>query len=292
MKTRQAIILTTLFALLAGPSACSTFNPPPPTPTPIPATATLAPSPTAIVSPTPTPLGCLTRPGKIKEGRAETSNPAQEYLIYLPPCYDVMTDIHYPVLYLLHGQTYTEDQWVRLGAADAADELILSDEAKPFIIVFPDDRYWNQPAGPAFGDRLINFLIPHIDQNYRTLADRDHRALGGLSRGGGWTIQLGLQNWQMFGSLGLHSPVIFVDDGEFIPYWLREIPEESWPRMWIDIGDRDGELTVTRRFEALITEKGLPHEFHFYAGDHTENYWGAHTLEYIRWYAQGWQEQP
>ena len=68
---------------------------------------------------------------------------------------------------LLHGQTYTDDQWVRLGAATIADQLILAGEAPPFIIVFPDDRYWNLVSGPAFGARLVDALIPYIDATYR-----------------------------------------------------------------------------------------------------------------------------
>ena len=120
--------------------------------------------------------------------RVPNTKPSQQFIVYLPPCYDQMTDERYPVLYLLHGQTYTDDQWVNLGAPAAADKLIHAGDAPPFIIVFPDDRYWNLPPGDGFGDRLIHVIIPFIDQNYRTLTDRDHRALGGLSRGGGWAV--------------------------------------------------------------------------------------------------------
>ena len=89
---------------------------------------------------------------------------------------------------------YFDNQWVRLGVVEEADKLILSGKAPPFIIVFPDDQYWNTPPGPGFGGRLISYLIPYIDQTYRTLTDRKYRALGGLSRGGGWTIRLGFEN--------------------------------------------------------------------------------------------------
>jgi enterochelin esterase-like enzyme len=293
MKTRQAIYLLIILPFLAGLFACSPSSQVEPTPSPIPSTPTPAPSSTPApptLTPTPTPLGCLSEPGKLKEGKVDTTNPAQEYLIYLPPCYDELTDLHYPVLYLLHGQTYLDDQWPRLGAVDTANKLILSGEAPPFIIVFPDDRYWNLPPGPGFGIRLVSYLIPNIDQNYRTLTDRKHRALGGLSRGGGWAIQLGFQHWQMFGALGLHSPVIFVNDGQYIPIWLREIPGDSFPRLWIDIGDADAELTGTRLLEATLTAWDLPHEFHFYQGAHTEKYWSAHVDEYIKWYVEGWKE--
>jgi len=213
-------------------------------------------------------------------------------MIYLPPCYAEMTDKRYPVLYLLHGQTYMDDQWPRLGVDEQADQLIHSGEAPPFIIVFPDDRYWNAPAGPGFGIRFIEFVVPYIDKNYRTLPERKYRALGGLSRGGGWTIRLGFEHWDMFGTLGLHSPVVFVDDGEFLSRWIAAIPKESFPRLWIDIGDQDSELMFTRNLENILTAQGLPHEFHFYNGAHTEEYWRAHAAEYLRFYAESWQDLP
>ena len=295
MNTRQATIIIALFALLFGLSACSTsqeipptltFTSPPPT-----ATFTLTPSPIPPTS-TPTPLTCPSQPGSIEQGAVTTTEPPQEFLIYLPPCYSELTDQRYPVLYLLHGQTYTQDQWVRLGIPQLADQLFISNQSVPFIIVFPDDRYWNLEAGPGFGDRLVNALIPYIDQNYRTLADRTHRALGGLSRGGGWTIQLGLQRPDLFGSLGIHSPGIFKENAPYIERLIKSIPEDARPRLWLDAGDNDRELESIILFEELLTRNGYIHEFHLYAGDHSELYWGAHAGEYLRWYAEAWNEEP
>lgn len=287
--TRLRIFL--FLSLLPGLSACSVLSSSPtstliPFPT-LPPARTASPAPTVI--PTATPLSCLNQPGRVDSGAVETTKPAQEFLIYLPPCYDQQTDLHYPVLYLLHGQTYTDDEWVRLGAPAAADNLIHSGAAIPFIIVFPDDRYWNLEAGATFGDRLINALIPYIDQNYRTLADRQHRALGGLSRGGGWTVRLGLTHYELFGTLGLHSPAIFAEDAEYIQEWVRAIPTDSWPRVWIDAGDRDKELGSIQQFEDLLSTYDIPHEWHMYTGDHSEIYWNAHVTEYLQWYAEGWQ---
>jgi enterochelin esterase-like enzyme len=219
--------------------------------------------------------------------------PPQEYLIYLPPCYDEMPEMRYPVLYLLHGQTYTDDQWVRLGAVTVADQLILQDGAAPFIIVFPDDRYWNVQAGPGFGQRLVDSLIPYIDQNYRTLADREHRAIGGMSRGAGWALRLGLRRWELFGTLGLHSLAVFGDDRPFLDDWLEAIPPESWPNIFIDTGESDQELGFNALFEDLLTQRGIPHEWHLYPGAHDELYWRAHVEEYLHWYVETWaDEQP
>lgn len=281
-----------LLPLLAGLWACAPSNEPAPTPTVIPATSTQTPTPLPpTVTPTATPLDCLTQPGHVDQGTVNETVPPQEYLIYLPPCYDEKPDEHYPVLYLLHGQTYTDDQWVRLGTVIVADRLILSGEVTPFIIVFPDDRYWNVQAGPGFGQRLVDHLIPHIDQNYRTLANRDHRAIGGMSRGAGWALRLGLQRWDLFGTLGLHSLAAFADDRPFLGTWLEGIPPESWPNIFMDMGENDQELGFNSQFETLLTEFGIPHEWHLYAGAHDEAYWGAHVEEYLRWYASVWALQ-
>jgi enterochelin esterase-like enzyme len=242
-------------------------------------------------TPTPTPLTCLTQPGRVEQGSVQETKPPQEYLIYLPPCYDEQPDERYPVLYLLHGQTYTDDQWVRLGVVTVADRLILGGDASPFIIVFPDDRYWNVQAGPGFGQRLVDNLIPYIDQNYRTLADREHRAIGGMSRGAGWALRLGLRRWELFGTLGLHSLAAFADDRPFLGDWLEAIPPESWPNIFIDMGESDQELGFNSLFESTLTQLGIPHEWHLYPGAHDELYWQAHVEEYLRWYTEIWMIQ-
>lgn len=280
-------------SVLLGLFACTPSNQAILTPSAVPPTITPSPVPptrTPTLTPTAAPAACLSQPGRVEEGVLESTKPPQQFLIYLPPCYDQQTDSHYPVLYLLHGQTYTDDQWVRLGAARIADELIHSGEAAPFLIVFPDDRYWNLPPGPLFGERLIDALIPHIDQTYRTLDDRGHRALGGLSRGGGWTVNLGLTHPELFGMLGLHSPAVFTGDGGLIEDWVEAIPPDQVPRVWLDVGDQDRELGYARLFSGILAQYGILLEFHVYSGDHSEIYWGQHVEEYLRWYTQGWAE--
>lgn len=234
------------------------------------------------------PLVCLTQPGYLEEGRLDSTHPPQEFRVYLPPCYDEKTNERYPVLYLLHGQTYTDDQWLRLGAVDVMDELILAGESIPFIIVFPDDRYWNLPPGAGFGQRLVEELIPYIDSTYRTRPDRDQRAIGGLSRGAGWALRLGLTHWNLFGAIGLHSLAVLQGDASEVADWLGKIPPVSRPRVFMDVGDNDQELEMASRVEAQFNRYGVLHEWHLYNGAHTEEYWRAHVEEYIRWYAEGW----
>ena len=277
----------------AGLWACTPQTAPTPTATitaVTPTTTATALPPTD--TPTPTPLACLTQPGRIEQGTLDETNPPQQFIIYLPPCYDERPDLRYPVLYLLHGQTYNDDQWVRLGAVQVADRLITGGDAEPFLIVFPDDRYWNLQSGPGFGARLVDALIPAIDAQYRTLADRDHRAIGGMSRGAGWALRLGLQRWDLFGTIGLHSLAVFADDRPFLEDWLGLIPPDSWPRLFLDMGDNDSELGFNLKFEGMLTEAGIPHEWYLYPGAHDEQYWSAHVEEYLRWYAAGWGAEP
>jgi enterochelin esterase-like enzyme len=282
-----------ILSLLLGASACTSSVQP--TPTGIPSTPTAAiPSPTPLptIVPTATPLTCLTQPGRVESGSIDTTRPPQEFLIYLPPCYDAQVTERYPVLYLLHGQLQTDDFWVvHLGAPAIADRLIHSGAAQPFIMVFPDDRYWNQPAASGFGDRVIDLVIPLIDLKYRTLTDRGHRAVGGLSLGGGWAIHLGLTRYDLFGTIGLHSPAIQPEDEPYLEHWIKAVPPDSWPRFWIDAGDADKDLGSITSFESLLTSYDLTHDWHLFTGDHSETYWRAHTPRYLQWYADGWNVQ-
>ncbi len=215
-----------------------------------------------------------------------------DYRVYLPPCYNPQTHLRYAVLYLIHGQSYTDDQWDRLGADEVAEQLILTGEIAPFLIVMPRDRLWEQPEDDPFGEVLVTELMPLIDRSYRTIPQRDYRAIGGLSRGAGWAVHLGLRYWQLFGAIGAHSLAVFESDAPKIERWLDEIPSEAMPRIFLDIGDRDRPpiLQSAVWFEQLLTRKRIPHEWFLYAGYHHEVYWQAHVEQYIRWYAAPWTE--
>ena len=298
MISRQAVKrLAALFIFFTMTTACAPRHSRQPLPTftsslppTVPPTALSTFTPSPAPTPTDTPLACLTSPGRVEEGSLDSTTPPQKFRIYLPPCYDEKTDQRYPVLYLLHGQTYTDDQWVRLGAVTALDQLILSGESVPFIMVFPDDRYWNLPPGASFGQRVIDELIPYVDTTYRTLPDRDHRAIGGLSRGAGWALRLGLTRWDLFSSIGLHSLAVLDSDASRIRNWLADIPPDARPRVFMDVGDNDPELNMASQVEARFNDFGLSHEWHLYSGAHTETYWSAHIEEYLRWYAEEWNQ--
>jgi len=227
--------------------------------------------------------------GQVVSGEVATSLLKQplSYLVYLPPGYDSQAARRYPVLYLLHGQGSTDDQWVRLGINTAADRLIETGEISPLIIVMPYEVNSPIPEQTNFGQAVVTVLVPWIDAHYLTQADRAERAIGGLSRGAAWAVRLGLIYWQTFGAIGAHSYPMFYGDGPLMPKWLAAIPPESYPRIYLDIGKSDPGLQTVQDFEAYLTDQGIPHEFHMYTGYHAESYWQAHLEDYLRWYAAG-----
>lgn len=247
-------------------------------------TETHIPAPTATLLPTATPA-CHEVTGTVTE--IDVPSPIADYpmrtRIYLPPCYEARPDLAYPVLYLLHGRGHTQATWDEIGVNEAADRLIASGAAPPFLIVMPrevgDDR---------FGDAVVADLITTIEVNFRAIESRDSRALGGMSRGGGWTLRIGLQNPQIFGALGFHSLAIFFVDEVRVNGWIDDVSESELPRIYIDIGEVDGLIVSAEYMHELLEGKGIAHTFIVQPGGHSTAYWSAHVEEYLRWYTAAW----
>jgi enterochelin esterase-like enzyme len=151
--------------------------------------------------------------------------------IYLPPGYDSSPNMRYPVLYLQHGNGEDETEWTHAGRAQfILDNLIAEKKAAPMIIVMnlgfatlpgvdpvPPPATPLAPGAPAaapvtpakrfavFEEVLTKEVIPDVDANFRTIADRDHRAMAGLSMGGMQTFQIGTSHLELFSYLGMFS---------------------------------------------------------------------------------------
>ena len=151
-------------------------------------------------------------------------------MVYLPPDYEAQPKKRYPVLYLQHGGGEDETGWIRQGRANfILDNLIAAGEAKPMIIVmaYGYARRAGAPApnltGPTLGspqaaqarnemakvfeDDVTQALIPFVDKTYRTLPDRDHRAMAGLSMGGFQTFHVTLNHLDLFSHIGGFSGI-------------------------------------------------------------------------------------
>ncbi len=142
--------------------------------------------------------------------------------VYTPPGYDANRATRYPVLILQHGSGEDETGWVRQGHMNfILDNLIAAGTAKPMIVVM-DRGYATRAAAAddatAFGDVILNDLIPAIDASYRTQPDRDHRAMAGLSMGGMQTLQIGLHHLDQFAYLGSFSGPIRTGAGPNSPF--------------------------------------------------------------------------
>jgi len=149
---------------------------------------------------------------------SEITGEFRRMYVYTPPGYDKDYTTKYPVLYLQHGAGELEMEWTHSGKANfILDNLIAEGKARPMIIVMnngfatrPGEVAQPQVMGSrwaAFEDMLIKEVIPDIDKNYRTIADKEHRAMAGLSMGGMQTFTIGLKNLNTFSHLGIFSGV-------------------------------------------------------------------------------------
>ena len=151
---------------------------------------------------------------------AKSSNEWRHAMVYTPAEYEKGKK-KYPVLYLQHGMGEDETGWSKQGHMQhIMDNLIASGEAVPMIVVMEsgdikapfgggDNRQGRSEYGNSFYPVLLNDLIPYIDTNFRTLTDRDNRAMAGLSWGGHQTFDVVLTNLDKFGWLGTFSGAIF-----------------------------------------------------------------------------------
>ena len=262
---------------------------PSPTLTPMP---TLAPSPTPIPTPT-----CAETAGRVERHTyfSPTAGDEQPYRVYLPPCYDE-SDRRYPVLYLFHGWPYDEAHWDGVGVDEAADDGIASGALPPVIIVLPagpERLYVNTSGGDrSFEGQVVNDLIPHVDGTYRTWAEREGRAVGGISRGGVWALEVGFMHPDLFATVGAHSPALSVNlaPPPYDPFYLLGSPGVAELRIYLDAGDADWSRESTQALHEALDGRSIAHEFVVHAGAHENGLWAENVAEYLAFYTAGWSE--
>lgn len=205
----------------------------------------------------------------------------RKLFIYTPPGYS--TDKRYPVLYLLHGIGGTEREWADNGAPDAIlDNLYADGKLAPMIVVMPNGRarangraegnvYESAPAFGEFDKDLLGSIIPFVDAKYPTLGDRDHRALAGLSMGGGQSLDFGLAHPETFAYVGGFSSA----PNTFAPEKLLPDPEKgkSFRLIWVSCGDQDGLIRISQGVHRYLKDKDVPHIWHVDSGAHSWPVW-------------------
>lgn len=208
--------------------------------------------------------------------------------VYTPPCYGE-EGIEYPVLYLLHGQSMDDTYWLSLGVAELADRMI-ADGAPPFLMVMPREvNDYDPVTDDGFGASVLTELLPWVESRYDVCIERACRAIGGISRGGGWAVRLAARNFDTFGAVGAHSMGLMAGDWWQIQKHLETRSLDEYFRIWVDRGEDDYLQGDIDFFVSVLVDNNIPHEFHIWPGLHNTEYWQAHVAEYLAWYVEGWK---
>jgi len=222
--------------------------------------------------------------GKLEmiEYDSKTVGTTRKMQVYTPPGYS--KDKKYPVLYLLHGIGGDETEWQRFAHPDILlDNLLAEGKVVPMIVVMPNGRaqkndraegnvFASAPAFAAFEQDLLKDVIPAIESRYSVPADREHRALAGLSMGGGQSLNFGLGHLDTFAWVGGFSsapntkpPEQLVPDPAAATQQLK--------LLWLSCGNKDGLIRISQGVHAYLKEKKVPHVWHVDGNGHDPTHW-------------------
>jgi enterochelin esterase-like enzyme len=216
--------------------------------------------------------------------QSKTVGTKRKAMIYTPPGYS--KDKKYPVLYLLHGIGGDEKEWLNGGLPQVIlDNLYAEKKIEPMIVVMPNGRAMKDDraggnifdsikvqAFSVFEKDLLNDLIPFIEKTFPVYTDREHRAIAGLSMGGGQSLNFGLGNLDTFAWIGGFSSA----PNTKLPEELLPNPDEAKKKLkllWISCGDNDGLITFSLRTHNYLLANDVPHIFYIMPGVHDFNVW-------------------
>lgn len=205
-------------------------------------------------------------------------------VIYTPPGYDENNKKPYPVLYLIHGMTDTEETWFKVGKVNLIlDNLIAQKKAEPMIVVMPyanpypdllkkDKRTKvDLLSTDIFSNEIRNEIIPHIEKIYRVNKKADQRAIAGFSLGGRQSLAAGLGHPETFAYVFGYAPAIFErelnDNMKNIYAPVEKL--NNLKLLWLSCGKEDGLYTATSIFSNLLTQNNIKHQVFFPEGGHT-----------------------
>lgn len=183
-------------------------------------------------------------------------------LVYTPPFYDRHPEKKYPVMYLISGTTDTEEVYFKVGKVNLIlDNLIAEGAAEEMIVVLPygnPAKYYpvgHQPFYADFNGDMVNDLMPFVESNYRTINDRDHRAIGGFSRGGNQGLAIGLTNLDKFSYLCSYSSFTSMD----IPgvYDDAAKTNDRIKLFWLGVGTDDFLFGNAKEYMDFLDAKGI-----------------------------------
>ncbi len=230
--------------------------------------------------------------------------------VYTPAGYDNNTKEKYPVLYLLHGAGGDENAWSELGrAAQILDNLIAQGKAKPMIMVMPNGNggqqavpgeYPNSMYKPSFMNErtmdgaieaaFVKDVVGYVDSHYRTIADKQHRAIAGLSMGGFHSLWISANNPETFDFVGLFSAAISRENpqGEYA-YIYQDLDKKltaqfkKAPKLYyIAIGDKDFLFNDNVNYRSKLDAKGVKYEYWETDGGHEWRNWRKYLNAFLQ----------
>ena len=229
--------------------------------------------------------------------------------VYTPPGYD-SGSAKYPVFYLLHGASDSDDSWTSVGRANfIMDNLIAAKKAMPMVVVMPAGHTSRemfrppadgQPPRDEFADDFVTDVMPYIEKNYRVFTDRPHTAIAGLSMGGGQTLNFAMSHLDRVAYVGVFSSGVFSRGprpaAAGAPAAPATVPAE-WVQqhtamldnaslkpglklLWFSTGSDDRLIPVSKATVALLKDHGFQPVFLESAGGHTWLNWRDYLNEF------------
>ncbi|MBI5834072.1 MAG: endo-1,4-beta-xylanase [Armatimonadetes bacterium] len=231
--------------------------------------------------------------GKLEmiEYNSTTVGTQRRMQVYTPPGYS--PDAKYPVLYLLHGIGGDENEWQNVAHPNLLmDNLLAAGKTVPMIVVMPNGRaqkndrpegnvFASAPAFAVFEQDLLRDVIPAIEKRYSVRTDREHRALAGLSMGGGQSLNFGLSHLDTFAWVGAFSSA----PNTKAPAELLPDPAAARDRLkllWISGGNKDGLLRISQGVHAYFKGKGVPHIWNVDGHGHDGTTWRNNLYYFLQ----------
>nr|HMP31649.1 alpha/beta hydrolase-fold protein [Saprospiraceae bacterium] len=216
-------------------------------------------------------------------------------VVYTPPEYNKNKSKKYPVYYLISGTTDTEETFWKVGKVNLMlDNMIAQGKAKPMIVVMPYGNPMARIAEQSGGDKpsdvmsrdgddalrrmklfetdLVSKLIPYVEKNYRVVANRDNRAIGGFSRGGGQTLRTAFNNVDKFAYVCSYASYISPAEMERSFTNITSNPSKTnkdFKLLWSGIGTEDFLYNGTIEWEQFMKDKNINIKTYAIPGGHT-----------------------
>ena len=245
---------------------------------------------------------------------SEILNYDKNFTVYLPKSYTKETDRKYPVVYLLHGANENDWEWANIPGGminEAITKAVADGMACEMVIVCPNATegtmgYFNRDNW-KYEDYFFNELVPFIESHYRVIADKGHRAIGGLSMGGGGSFTYGITHPDMFSSVYAMSAAVpstlvkeeggspygktFSSGLDISSYSPEQLENIKTVHFVLDCGDDDFLFDANAACYQAMKKAGFTCQFRTRNGAHASYYWYESLGEALRWFTRHFSEQ-